>query len=102
MLTDEQAHRIADDITSRVTNGDRDKAHEIAFRAAKQAAVVMSGYHSDLEVAIGEHAFRAGFRAAVGDEGSPQDPTYREERAWSAYTPPEHLTGGGVAFSEGS
>jgi hypothetical protein len=58
----------------------------------------------DLDIAIGEHAFRAGFEAGI---------VYRNatgyaisnglvpdvNAAWSAYTPPEELTGGGIASS---
>jgi hypothetical protein len=50
---------------------------------------------SDLAVAIGEHAFRAGFKAGEHwdtREGAPSRGEL-EERAWSAYDPPEELKG---------
>lgn len=52
---------------------------------------------SDLAVAIGEHAFRAGWEAAC-DAMEPPGPILWNgtlEQAWSAYTPPEELCGGG-------
>jgi hypothetical protein len=62
--------------------------------------------HADHEIAIGEHAFKAGYSSGYargnGDgyhyEGSPGSPNDQaREKAWEAYTPPDHLTGGGIA-----
>lgn len=52
---------------------------------------------SDHEIAIGEHAFKAGFTACSNwvEHGDGKNFSYAVEKAWNAYTPPEHLTGGG-------
>jgi hypothetical protein len=55
----------------------------------------------DLAIAIGEHAFAAGFDAgrawhsSVTYGGDPGTAAEGLHKAWSAYTPPEKLCGGG-------
>ncbi len=68
---------------------------------SKQAfAVNVGNGQSDHEIAIGEHAFKAGFRSAE-KRARNFHPTRLDfndaaaEKAWSEYTPPEELTGGG-------
>lgn len=60
----------------------------------------------DINIAIAEDAFRAGWTGALtyaAAEGWARDSKLEgayvsgENEAWSAYTPPEELTGGGVA-----
>jgi hypothetical protein len=60
--------------------------------------------NSDLEIAIGEDAFRAGFEAglkACKSEGFGTMPEAIAAQflveAWDAYTPPDELCGGGPA-----
>lgn len=49
----------------------------------------------DAAIAIGEHAFRAGYQAAVNEkvEGGYWAPRHMdfENKAWDAYDPPEHI-----------
>jgi hypothetical protein len=57
-----------------------------------------SGVDSDLSVAIGEHAFKAGYKRCAEDAGPSfplSDDTVAQyaESAWSEYTPPEELCG---------
>lgn len=50
----------------------------------------------DLDIAIGEDAFRAGWEAAIENlTGQCPDPS-AWAIAWAAYTPPEELCGGGT------
>lgn len=49
----------------------------------------VSGKQSDREVAIAEHAFRAGFHEAVDMGAKPEDEAEAVENAWGCYTPPE-------------
>lgn len=51
----------------------------------------------DLDIAIGEHAFRAGWVAHQNSQGFGPSTTYPKtvDEAWSAYIPPEELCGGG-------
>lgn len=51
---------------------------------------------SDLAIAIGEHAFIAGFEAGFREgymEGMPGTKAKTAHEAWSEYTPPEDLCG---------
>jgi len=57
----------------------------------------VSGSRSDRDVAVGEHAFRAGFEACAQNVVTHDRPLlmgHTLERAWSDYTPPEDLCGG--------
>lgn len=52
----------------------------------------------DRKIAIGEHAFRAGWKACTDAVFSPDTSvTQTADKAWSEYTPPEELCGGGAA-----
>lgn len=54
-----------------------------------------TGTRSDRDVAIGEHAFDAGFRAAITIVAAGASPVVNEarlRRAWSDYTPPDDLS----------
>lgn len=52
---------------------------------------------SDHEIAIGEHAFGAGFDACHRMIGRKLSKAAARALAWSEYTPPPHLLGGGDA-----
>lgn len=59
-----------------------------------------SGERSDLDIAIGKHAFDAGYNSAAQRAVNFAPTVVRDwaaarEQAWSDYTPPEHLCGGG-------
>lgn len=65
-----------------------------ADKAADQTCPGSAMWDSDLAVAIGEHAFTAGWDAAVKHFKLEND-FLAHERAWSDYDPPEELKGGG-------
>lgn len=76
-----------------------DGARAIVNMLAREGySVVQRGEDSDVAIAIGEHAFKAGYdsaanRAVAFHPTKVTEWTAHKEGAWSDYTPPEDLCG---------
>lgn len=64
------------------------ETHDLASELVRFIASKSNG---DAALAIGEHAFRAGFMACYAAIGKPGTVQSDLERAWSDYDPPEDI-----------
>lgn len=100
-MTDEDFTRIAETIANKSGWASNTDNWTRIYQAARAGAVLcdtaISGQRADHDVALGEHAFGAGFDAGCSwsQDGKPGHNAEAKHAAWSDYDPPEHLKGGG-------
>lgn len=74
---------------------------EASMNSAMDIYIAQLGRDADLDIAIGEHAFIAGFKAGAERADSEQHTDDQilalANESWSDYDPPEELKGGGTA-----